>query len=749
MPRTRRDAKPSTTRFIALLRALGLAVSSFGVSHAQLERRLCDRISAGHRALRAMQDDPAQNEREELRRLITRKSAAEESGLARSDGRRDRAGGQRIGELLAGKYPRDAMPSRRRVEVCVDVLLEVVEEKDPDGYADGRYGTRQMWQELWLEADQGRVPAIGAGMARTVAGYLDVAIEQLARTAGVNGPPGTAPAEPPALREATDAPATRPPEALGSRPDPATPARGDTTEPSMASAPATGTRHETVHRQDTPRLPSQAAPLDSPQGAPSDSTQGAVPDSTQSVLPASTQGAVPDSTQSVLPASTQRSSRRPRKTALIWRPARMRSPVRMRTWLVLAACLACFIAGGFVGRIPTSAAQPAQLISTQPYPIVAGQPITIPIRPSSRQDWYLDLRLNLGHTKEQGLQFCSYRGTLTYHVEVDGKSFPTARSPRGRRDVAVNGVHVGPVTSMNIVVTFDTEKPYRTPTARQVAEPPRCELTLDLTGSVLRTADHPETPIPSHEVQGNGPLAGKKRLKIAVKIDQPGIGEIVDYDRRGIDIDVANYIAQKLGAMPEWHDVTSQNRETLIESGQVDLVIASYSMNEDRLDKITFAGPYLIAGQDILIHKSDADAITGRESLKDRKVCGVFNSASTERLIRRFGTSWNSPRHLIWRNGYGECVNELLARKVDAISTDNSLLAGYVAKYPDRLQLVGRPFSTEEYGIGLPKNATRDASRINAILQQMINDGSWAESIRHHLGREAEPFVETPPNLYP
>src|SRR5215472_8163965 len=97
------------------------------------------------------------HDRDRLQRLVARKSAVEESGLARADGRRDKAGGQRIGELLAGKFPRAGMPPRRRVEVCVDVFLEALEDKDPLGYAEGQYENRELWFDLWLDADQGNM----------------------------------------------------------------------------------------------------------------------------------------------------------------------------------------------------------------------------------------------------------------------------------------------------------------------------------------------------------------------------------------------------------------------------------------------------------------------------------------------------------------------------------------------------------------------------------------------------------------
>jgi hypothetical protein len=178
-------------QFVALLRALGMVVDSHGVSHAQLERMLCDRIIAGRSGVAALRAQPHGPDEQHLRALVAAKAAVEESGLARADGRRDKAGGQRIGELLAGKFPRHAMPSRRRVEVCVDVFLEVLAEKDPLGYAEGRYGSRELWFELWLEADQGNMPRLGH-RAKTVMGYVDTALRQLTAADGRRSPAGPA-----------------------------------------------------------------------------------------------------------------------------------------------------------------------------------------------------------------------------------------------------------------------------------------------------------------------------------------------------------------------------------------------------------------------------------------------------------------------------------------------------------------------------------------------------------------------------
>jgi hypothetical protein len=189
--RAHREPRPSTVEFIVLLRALGMAVESHGVSHAQVERLLCQRITAGRDAERALHEQPPAGVAESLRQQVARKRAVEESRLARLDARRDRAGGQRIGELLSGKSPRGAMPPKPRVEVCVDVFLEVLEEKDPSGYTAGRYGTLELWLELWRDADQGNMPSLGR-RARTVSGYVDMARQQLTASAPAQTDPAPA-----------------------------------------------------------------------------------------------------------------------------------------------------------------------------------------------------------------------------------------------------------------------------------------------------------------------------------------------------------------------------------------------------------------------------------------------------------------------------------------------------------------------------------------------------------------------------
>jgi glutamate transport system substrate-binding protein len=248
---------------------------------------------------------------------------------------------------------------------------------------------------------------------------------------------------------------------------------------------------------------------------------------------------------------------------------------------------------------------------------------------------------------------------------------------------------------------------------------------------------------------GGGSLAGRQSLRIGVRIDSPGLGEIVNgnpNERRGFEIDVANYVARGLGVRHiEWHDVFPSDRIKVLENGEVDMVIAAFAISANRMDQVTFAGPYIVSGQDIVIRASDAAIITGLGSLKDKKVCSIVNTISVERLVQEFGKSWDVPEHLVRLETTRQCINELLARRVDAVSTGNMVVAGYVAEQPERLRLVNRPFTLDNVGIGFAKSNAKDVVLINKILQKMIDDGTWAASIKEHFGSSANLFLANPP----
>ena len=227
--------------------------------------------------------------------------------------------------------------------------------------------------------------------------------------------------------------------------------------------------------------------------------------------------------------------------------------------------------------------------------------------------------------------------------------------------------------------------------------------------------------------------SGSSGIKIGIKFDQPGLGLKVGSEYKGLDVDVATYVAKELGHDAkdiQWVQAPSAQRETLISTGQVDMVVATYSITDSRKEKISFAGPYFIAGQDLLIRNDDT-SITGPDSLTGKKLCSVTGSTSAQKVVdkfpgvnlREFGT-------------YSECVAALVANGVDAVTTDNTILAGYAAQdqYKGKLKVVGETFSEERYGIGIKKGDTATCEKINTALEKMVTDGAWQKAVDDNLG---------------
>src|SRR5262249_36924052 len=159
-----------------------------------------------------------------------------------------------------------------------------------------------------------------------------------------------------------------------------------------------------------------------------------------------------------------------------------------------------------------------------------------------------------------------------------------------------------------------------------------------------------------------------------------------------------------------------------------DVVIASYSITDDRKKEVDFAGPYYVTGQQLLVAKNN-DSIKGPNDLKGKKVCSVSGSTSIKTVEEKDGAN------PVPFGTYTEGVNQLTNGSVDAVTTDGAILLGYAAKQPDKLKVVGDAFSTENYGIGLKKGDTAFREFLNNTLQSAFDDGSWKSAFDKTLGK--------------
>ncbi|HEY5978675.1 MAG TPA: glutamate ABC transporter substrate-binding protein [Microlunatus sp.] len=229
-----------------------------------------------------------------------------------------------------------------------------------------------------------------------------------------------------------------------------------------------------------------------------------------------------------------------------------------------------------------------------------------------------------------------------------------------------------------------------------------------------------------------GEPGGGGKVVVGIKFDQPGLGLKEGDTYTGFDVEVAKYVAKDLGYTDvEFKESPSAQRETLLQSDQVKMIFATYSITDDRKQKISFAGPYFIAGQDLLV-KSDNTDITGPDSLNGKKLCSVTGSTSAKKIK----DNYSSGVQLQEFDTYSKCVEALNAGQIDAVTTDNVILAGFAAQsqYQGKLKVVGKPFSEERYGVGIKKGDTELCDKINGALEKMVSDGSWEKAIADTVG---------------
>ncbi|MGE2734112.1 glutamate ABC transporter substrate-binding protein [Mycolicibacterium vaccae] len=234
-------------------------------------------------------------------------------------------------------------------------------------------------------------------------------------------------------------------------------------------------------------------------------------------------------------------------------------------------------------------------------------------------------------------------------------------------------------------------------------------------------------------------------IVIGTKFDQPGLGmKNPDGSMSGFDVDVAKYVAGELGYSPEqieWKEAPSAQRENLIQNGQVTMIAATYSITDARKEKVDFAGPYLVTGQSLLV-RSDNNDITGPAALENNKVlCSVSGSTPAQKIKDEY-----EGVQLQQYDTYSACIEALKNGAVDAVTTDEVILAGYAAQSPGAFKVVGEPFSEERYGIGLKKDDSDLRTKVNDAIKKMEDSGAWKEAFDRNLG-PAGITAPTPPPL--
>ncbi len=233
-------------------------------------------------------------------------------------------------------------------------------------------------------------------------------------------------------------------------------------------------------------------------------------------------------------------------------------------------------------------------------------------------------------------------------------------------------------------------------------------------------------------------------VRVGTKFDQPLFGlKNLEGKPEGFDVEIAKLIAGEMGIAPDkiqWVEAVSANREPFIQQDKVDIVVATYTINDKRKQVVDFAGPYYQAGQDIMVAKGNPEGIAGPDDLAGKKVCSVTGSTPAENIRTNYPEA-----QLTEFDVYSKCAEALKNGQVQAVTTDNVILLGLISKDQEAFELVGKPFTKEPYGIGVKKGDTEFRNFINDTLDKLYKDGRWLEAWKATAGKVATETPTPPP----
>ncbi|WP_433497331.1 glutamate ABC transporter substrate-binding protein [Sphaerimonospora sp. CA-214678] len=234
-----------------------------------------------------------------------------------------------------------------------------------------------------------------------------------------------------------------------------------------------------------------------------------------------------------------------------------------------------------------------------------------------------------------------------------------------------------------------------------------------------------------------------KQVVVGTKWDQPGLGLKKGAEPEGFDVDVAKYVIKELAGGQDvditWKESASSNREAFLANGTVDIIFASYSITESRKEKVTFGGPYIVAHQDVMV-RGDDSSISKPTDLKDKRICQAAGSNSYKRITDPPPDGeLDIDAELVGAANYSECVAKLGGNNLDAVTTDDLILAGFATQAAEQggasFKILGQPFTDEKYGVGLKKGDTKTCEAVNAAITKMYQDGTVQQLFTKWFGK--------------
>ena len=264
--------------------------------------------------------------------------------------------------------------------------------------------------------------------------------------------------------------------------------------------------------------------------------------------------------------------------------------------------------------------------------------------------------------------------------------------------------------------------------------------TSDTSCNPLASLSPTSTTVPDNSTMSDI----RKRGKLIAGVDQTtylfGFRNPTSGNLEGFDIDMVNAVAKAIFGSADGHvqfrAIPSSQREEVLKKHQVDIVVRTYSITCARKKEVEFSSVYYVAGQKILVTKeSKAQKLA---DLNGKRVCATKKSTS----LAKIATDPAKPVPVSVDN-WSDCLVMLQQGQVEAVSTDDTILAGMAAQ-DSTLEVRGDRLTQENYGIGVPKDHEDMVRYVNAVLDQSRGNGVWQDSYRRWV--EARLGPASPPS---
>ncbi|MET7330095.1 transporter substrate-binding domain-containing protein [Nonomuraea sp. NPDC005650] len=229
---------------------------------------------------------------------------------------------------------------------------------------------------------------------------------------------------------------------------------------------------------------------------------------------------------------------------------------------------------------------------------------------------------------------------------------------------------------------------------------------------------------------GQESVLDKDQIVIAVRPDLPSVGfRRPDGGFEGFDVDVAAYIARKLHKQASYIPVLAADRAKVLTNGKADLVLATFTIDQERKKDVLFAGPYHISYQDIL--QRPDETIKNVRDLKGRRICAIKGSNAAERVVEEREV----PAKLVPFDDYKGCLTALKSNQVDAVTTNDVILAGLANQDGTGLKLANAQFNEQRTGVGMRKSDVAGCEAVNRAITDMYQDGTTARLLQRWFGK--------------